>query len=187
MPEKPNWPVVAALLLIVLLAAWLRWTSLGDSLWIDEHHTAWIVAQDLDDVAPRAMIGNQSPLVYWPFWGYIQFAGLNEFALRLPFFLASLIVVALVYGLVWSWTRSLMGAITAGLLVAIYDNAIYYGVESRIYAAVQLAGLCHLLLFASLLYRPTWWRRVVWVVLGALLLHLHYTAGLLLAAECVAY
>src|SRR5690606_37157792 len=85
------------IVLLLGLAAWLRAASLFEPLWLDELHTAWIVAGDLQDVAPRAMVGNQSPLIYWPWWGWAQLFGITPVTLRLPLLATGLALVVLVY------------------------------------------------------------------------------------------
>lgn len=175
------------LVLLLLIACWLRATSLRDELWIDELHTAWTVTDELRDVAPRAMIGNQSPLFYWPFWAWVRVVGQNEVTLRLPLLLCGLATIAGVFAWVWRSTASLAAAAAAGLWLTLHDDAIFYAVEARLYAAVQWVGLLHVWLFVSLLAAPTRRKRLLWILLGVLLLHLHYTAGLLLVAEGCAY
>ena len=49
------------LVLITVLGAYLRGRCAGESLWVDELHTAWVVADGWQEVAPRARIGNHSP------------------------------------------------------------------------------------------------------------------------------
>jgi mannosyltransferase len=175
------------IVLLLIVACWLRATSLRDELWIDELHTAWTVTDELRDVAPRAMIGNQSPLFYWPYWAWVRIAGQNEVTLRLPLLLCGLLAIAGVFALVWRNTTSLAAAVAAALWLTLHDDAIFYAVEARLYAAVQLVGLLHAWLFASLLKIPTLRKRIAWIILGIVLLHLHYTAALLLVAEGMAY
>jgi hypothetical protein len=50
------------LVLVMLLAAWLRGVQMNESLWLDELHTAWTVCDGWGEIPWRAEIGNQSPL-----------------------------------------------------------------------------------------------------------------------------
>lgn len=174
-------------MLLLGLAAWLRAASLFEPLWLDELHTAWIVAGDLQDVAPRAMVGNQSPLIYWPWWGWAQLFGITPVTLRLPLLATGLALVVLVYLIVRRTTDSMLAAVTAALLVVLNDSCVFYAVEARVYALVQFMALVHVGLLAATFERPTLLRRACWFLTGGLLLHLHYTTGLVLLAEWFAY
>ena len=82
---------------VVGLAFWLRIVQVGESLWLDELHTAWVVADGTQQLVPRAAIGNQSPVYFALVWPFTKLAGMSEFWLRLPSVLAG---VALVVGAV---------------------------------------------------------------------------------------
>ncbi|MBW8885306.1 MAG: hypothetical protein JF612_11170, partial [Planctomycetia bacterium] len=77
-----DWPFLAAVG-ISLVGAALRIQPLGESLWLDELHTAWCAVGPLDEVAQRAAMGNQGPLFYWLEWLTLRLLGPNELSLRL--------------------------------------------------------------------------------------------------------
>src|SRR5437762_14037393 len=79
----PRWTLMA-LFLVVAIGAALRLWQARESLWLDELHTAWCAGGSLADVAPRAMIGNQSPLFFWLEWLIVRLLGSSEWTLRLP-------------------------------------------------------------------------------------------------------
>lgn len=189
MAEQRHWRSIGgcSLIAIVAIGAYLRSLGLHGSLWLDELHTAWIVSGDLADVAPRAMIGNQPPLAYWPLWFYVQGVGVNETSLRLPSLVASLASIVLIYVIVQRWTNSIAAALLAAAALAIQcDSFAFYASEARIYALAQCIALVHLLIFDAMLAtgKRSW--RVGWVLVGWLLFYLHYTLALLVVAEVVA-
>src|SRR3954447_6651418 len=67
---------------VSLVAAALRALPLGESLWLDELHTAWCAVGPLDEVARRAAIGNQGPPFFWLEWLSVHLLGPSEFSLR---------------------------------------------------------------------------------------------------------
>jgi hypothetical protein len=172
-----------ALALIVAFAAWLRTQDFDESFWLDELHTAWCVAADLADVAPRAMQGNQPPLPYWLLWGWVQVAGVSEWSLRGPSLAASLASIVMAFLVVRNWTRSLAAGLAAAFFLAIEPESIRYGGEARVYAWLQLLALAHVWLTARVLQTGALRTRVGWIIVALLLAHTHYLAALLVAAE----
>jgi mannosyltransferase len=182
-----SWAWGTGLALVLGLATVLRVMQVHESLWLDELHTAWTVAEGLDAVCPRALIGNQSPLFFYVVWGAKQTLGLSELALRFPSLVAGVVLVLLVAWVTRRWTRSGSAALWAALLVSLDWNCLFYSQEARPYACLQLVGLCQLLAFWHLVTAPTGRRRLAFVALSWLLFYVHYTGALLLAAELVSY
>ena len=182
---------------VTLLAALARFYQALESLWIDELHTAWVAAGDLYDVAPRARIGNQSPPYFYLTWAVSGLLGMNEVSLRLPSLVAGTALVPLVYWLVYGWTTSRGAALLAAVLAAVDRDLIYFAQEARPYALVQLVAVAQILAFWQLTAASTasakvkggsWGARqaglrAVFSLGTALLIGLHYTAALLVAAE----
>ncbi len=174
-----------ALTLIVLVGLLLRCWQAGESLWLDELHSSWVVADSLAEVAPRAREGNQSPLYFYLLWGLVQLLGHSATTLRLISLVAGTALIAAAGLLVRRWSGSSAAGLLAAWLVAVSTDCIFYAQEARPYALVQLSALGHALLFVTVLEHPWWWRRAAWVASGAWLFYLHYTAALLLVAELV--
>jgi uncharacterized membrane protein len=175
------------LALCLCLAVALRTVQLTESLWLDELHTAWVVADGPDEVCPRAAIGNQSPVYFLLVWAMTQAGGLTEVSLRLPSVIAGAGLVVLAFYVARQWTGQNAAGVFAALLVALDRNCIFYAQEARPYAWVQLFGLAHVYLFQRQVYQPAAARRLVLLVIGVLLFYLHYTSVLLLAAETAYY
>ena len=180
-----NWPTLA-MLAIVTLAALLRCAPLSESLWIDELHTAWCAFAELAEVAPRAARGNQSPLFFWLEWVVIRLLGPAEWTLRLPSVVAGSLLPLAAYVVARRWASPMVGVIAAWL-IALDPLAIFYSTEARPYAVVQLLSVIHVGLLVELIKRPQTWLRVAWIAAAAMMFHLHYTAGLLIVAEVIAY
>jgi hypothetical protein len=186
-PNRPASVAASAslllLALILALAATLRTVQWRESLWLDELHTAWVVAGGAGDVCSRAAVGNQSPLYFFLVWGVTKIAGLSEPAVRFPSLVAGLLLVLLVYRVVIDWTGCRAAALTASLLAALDRNCVFYAQEARPYAWVQLVGLLHVSVFQRLVIAPRRSWRLAFVGIGAFLFYLHYTSALLFVAE----
>jgi len=179
-----------SLILLVLIVCWatlLRILQAGESLWLDELHTAWTVADGIDAVAWRAAIGNHSPVFFLLVWCAAKTIGMGEAAVRLPSLVAGIALVPLVYWTVSGWTSRASAGLLAAFLVSVDRNCIFYAQEARPYAWVQLVGLIHVVLFSRLIYAPVAGKRLTSAAMGALLFYLHYTSALLFVAELVYY
>jgi len=184
-PVASRLPLVV-LVILVLLGAALRVWRARESLWLDELHAAWCAMGPLSEVVPRATIGNQSPLFFWLEWLLVQILGASELTVRLPSLVAGSLLPAALYWLTGRWTRQPRLGALAAWLVVVDPIQIYYATEARPYALVELIAVAHVGLLAELLVRPRPALHVAFILLGALLFHLHYTAGLLFPAEFVA-
>lgn len=158
MPTHSSWYALGRwffLAAVLGLAFWLRLVQVGESLWLDELHTSWVVADGGRQLVSRAAVGNQSPVYFALVWCVTRLVSANEFWLRLPSVLAG---VALAVGAYWAvvrWTASPLAGLLAALLVAVDRNCVFYGQEARPYALVQLVGLVHVGIFVRLLRWPT--------------------------------
>jgi mannosyltransferase len=180
--RKSAWSL-AALGLIALIGAALRLWQTRESLWLDELHTAWCALGSLAEVAPRAAIGNQSPLFFWFEWLLVRLLGPSELTLRLPSVLAGSLLPVVIYGLCRRWGQSSGISLLAAALIVIDPLSIFFATEARPYALIQLLATLHIGVAAERFERPSPVLRILFVVGAVLLFHLHYTAALLLAAE----
>jgi len=183
--------------MLLLLACGLRLRVAGDVLWVDELHTSWCVAGELQQVAPRAVQGNQSPLYFWLVWFVVQVTGQNALGLRAISLLASAGSVAVAGWLAWFYTRSRPAVFVLMLLAAVDLDFIFYATEARPYAVVQFVSLLHVLALSALLGRAPSEDKIasplrvaafaaMTALTGIAMFYLHYTAALLLVGEAVA-
>jgi mannosyltransferase len=183
-----HWPARISLAAILVAGAAMRVWQARESLWLDELHTAWTTGGSWVDVAPRAAIGNQSPLFFWLEWLLVQVFGASEMTLRGPSLAAGSVLPAVLFYAGWRWTGSSIIGLTAAWLAAVDPKSIFYATEARPYALVELLAGLHMLLLVELSSRPLkrpWVWHLMWTAMGILLFYLHYTTALLLAAEAI--
>src|SRR5579872_4986270 len=119
-----DWPLLAALG-ICLLAAALRIPPLRESLWLDELHTAWCALGPLDEVAPRAAIGNQGPLYYWLQWLLVNALGPSEISFRLISLISGSLLPLALFLFARRWSLITAGLVAAALIA--FDHlSIFY-------------------------------------------------------------
>ncbi len=178
--------------LAVLVAGVLRGLQAGESLWLDELHTSWAVSGSLGEVAARAGIGNQSTLYFWLAWFFARLPVQPEIALRLPSLLAGCALPVAVFWVAKKLcpaqqeTQDNTVPLLAAWLVVIDPRAIFYAQEARPYALLMLTAVAHFGLLLRTLEQNDWRARSLWVITGALLVHLNYTGSLILLAEFMA-
>ncbi len=177
---------LAVLAVLVVVGAALRIWQARESLWLDELHTAWCALGSLAEVAPRATIGNQSPLFFWLVWLLVQVFGPSELTVRLPSLVAGSFLPAALWWLTVRWTRQPWLGVLAAWLVVVDPIQIFYATEARPYAMVQLLAVVHVGLLVELLVRPRLGLHLAFIGVGAAMFHLHYTAALLFHAEIAA-
>ena len=177
--SRRDFGVLAFLLFLSLV---VRWPAMGTSLWIDELHTSWVVADGWQDVIPRAREGNQSPVYFLMLRGWITVVGISEFTLRFPSLIAGIAVVLGTSRLARRWTGSVWLGLLAGLLVATDSRFIFYSTEARPYALLQLAALWHVQAACDRREQTVLISRLALILSGAALFHLHYTGTLIWGA-----
>lgn len=169
---------------IAFLALLLRWPSLGESLWVDELHTAWVVSDGIQEVPQRAAMGNQASLYFLIVWVWTQLAGLHEWSLRLPSLVGGVLCVGLITVLAYRWTRDIWVAVAAGAMAAIDIDWIFFATEARVYGFVQAIAVVQVLLAWQVLEHD---RRRDWIWLVVMTIgsfYLHYST--LLFSVCLA-
>jgi len=129
------------LLLLFLLAFLLRVYALGSqSLWYDEAVTAQVTQQGLAEMARWTADDIQPPLYYAIVAGWVQAAGLSEWALRFPSAFFGMLMVPLAYAL----GRRLFwpaAGLLAALLATLHPLWIYYSQEARMYTLLTALGM----------------------------------------------
>lgn len=146
-------------LLVFAVAVWIRLPACWQSLWVDELHTAWCIADGLTDVAPRAILGNQSPIYFWGLWCWQAVLGDSEEALRLS---SGIAVAATAAGLTGYFVRRglTIAGLLAGGIVAVESNSVFFGTELRPYAAVIAASAIAVVMGSKLI---DGWCRSSWI------------------------
>ncbi|MCA9915734.1 MAG: glycosyltransferase family 39 protein [Anaerolineae bacterium] len=160
----------------MFLALFLRLIRFPESLWYDETFTAAMAATDISKF-PTALLGDvHPPLAYLIMRFSALLFGMNEFGLRLPSLVASLLVVWLVW-LIANEVFNSRAAYIAALLTAVLPGIAYYGAEARypmLLAAVVLAALLMILKnkprwFAVAIALAPWLHSTGWLYVAVLL------------------
>jgi Dolichyl-phosphate-mannose-protein mannosyltransferase len=174
---------VAAGLFLIGLA--LRLYRLdGRSLWLDEVTTAAMIRlQSIGDILLKIQGGapDRAPLTFIITWVFRGLGG-SEWAIRLPYAIASSLSVLSIYALGKTLGRP-RAAVAAALLMAIMPFSLWYGQEARYYAFLMLFTSMQFL-FAYRAVRES--RLSDWlglVVCSVLNLYTHYLAILVTGAS----
>ncbi|PQO47807.1 hypothetical protein C5Y93_01835 [Blastopirellula marina] len=162
----------------------MRIPFLAESLWVDELHTAWVVADGISDIPQRAAMGNQSPLYFFGVWAWVQVVGLDEWSLRLPSVIASALSVGVVTAIAYRWTLNIWAAAGIGLIAAMDYDAIFYGTEARTYALVQLVAVLQVVSAWHMTRGEHPKYGFAWCVLSLVNFYLHYST--MLFSGCLA-
>ena len=188
--DRQTWEGIdgLSLLAILVIGVFLRCYPIHENVWIDELHTAWSVVADGNDFNERVRLGNNEPLYFLFVKSMTDLVGLSEWTLRAVSLLAGVLVLPLTYWMSRSWKCSIGASLLATALVAIDRNAVFYSIEARPYACVQLFSLVHLFLFTQLLQRKqSVWHWIGWNVSGVLMFQTHCTSALVFVGQFVAY
>ncbi|MBA2116407.1 glycosyltransferase family 39 protein [Bremerella alba] len=181
----PSWKTSALLGLgIAALALLLRLPSMGESLWVDELHTAWVVSDGIQEVPERAAMGNQASLYFLIVWAWAQLTGLSEWSLRLPSLIGGVCCVALITMIAHRWSRDVWVAVAAGAIAAIDIDWIFFATEARVYGFVQVIAVMQVVLAWQIVQhdRQRDWVFLVIATVGSF--YFHYST--LLFSICLA-
>lgn len=188
--ERQTWEGIDGLTLLAILVVgiFLRCYPIHENVWIDELHTAWSVTADGSEFNERVRLGNNAPLYFLLVRTFTDFAGLSEWTLRFVSVVAGVMLLPLTYWMVRSWSCSIGASLLATSLLAIDRHAVFYSVEARPYACVQLFSLMHLFLFTQMLQKKrSVWHWIGWNVTGVIMFQMHCTSALVFIAQFVAY
>lgn len=144
---SPIWWLIAAVIVVAVTIA-MRWPAGGESFWLDELHSAWVVSDDFGSTSDRAADGNQTTGYFHSLWiwkNLVTLAGLDrvfgfEWAMRLSSVIANAFAALVLLVGVAKSSRSLVGGTVAALMLACDRNAIFFGGELRSYAVIMLAS-----------------------------------------------
>jgi hypothetical protein len=141
-------PAMASFIVLVVAAiGW--WPHLTNSLLLDETLTAWVVRDGLAETLERTLHFQPQPAYNFLMWGWTQFAGLGEMALRIPSLLAALVACIATAKLGTRLTGDRETGLLAAVVLATSWNFYRESVDARSY----LLGLVALLSLALCLIR----------------------------------
>lgn len=184
--------VLVVAICLLLLGGVFRATAVGDHLWLDEQHTAWVAKGDLTDVARRAAAGNQTPLYFYAVWAALKVGGVSAPALRLPGLVCGMALMTIVPILVYRRTSSTAALLLVAAFFAFDYDCVFYTSEARPYVMVQLLGGVQAIVFfdwVSAMFNlgvaSSLKRSLATAVLAALIFYTHPTGMLLMSAELI--
>ncbi len=168
---------------MVAVSLCFRIPFLSESLWVDELHTAWVVADTPQVIPLRAAMGNQSPLYFYGVWVWLLAAGMDEWSLRFPSLLGGVLAVGLVTAVAHRWTKDAWIAVGIGLIASLDVDWIFFATEARTYALVQWVAILQIIAAwqASQKDQTSAW--VSFACLSLINFYLHYST--LLFTGCV--
>jgi hypothetical protein len=179
--RESEWAAAAAALLIVGLAAWVRFREAAQTrLWFDEIYTLWVARLPPGALLRTVGADVHPPLHFLLVSAWRALGGEGDLWIRS---LSVLVGVATVAALI-PFGRALFGApaaLLAAALLAVHRTHVFFSTESRGYALLWL----WLVLAAWLAWRwlASGKRRdaILYVGCAAGALHTHYLAGIVLA------
>lgn len=165
MASRRSWLQRGALLLILLVAAGLRFYKLdAQSFWNDEGNTARLVERTIPLIIEGAAGDIHPPGYYLLLHGWRALAGESEFALRAYSAFCGWLTIAVAAAL-GRRVGGMPAAIGAAALGAMHPLAVYYSQEARMYAQLGLVSALTLSAAVSLVAERAraaqGWRRVL--------------------------
>jgi 4-amino-4-deoxy-L-arabinose transferase-like glycosyltransferase len=176
------------LVAVVVIAAVLRFWDLGaQSLWYDEWLTTEATSGGLSDVFRHAANREGIPPTYFLLmWGWEGAFGDGETALRTFSALVGIATVPVAYAIAHELGQRRTVARVAALLVAVNPMLVWYSQEARPYSLLALLGALSVWTFARVRSRGQGDDFLVWGLVSAGAIAVHYFAVFLVLAEGVA-
>lgn len=139
----------------------------------------------VDSMQQLATRNNQAPLWWIQIWAWQRTAGLSEFAGRVNSILWSMLTLAIVYQLGYSWFRERRFGWFAIALLSVNSYWFIYALEIRMYALGMLLVALSMRLFQTWLHKQTWQSAVMYGLSAALLLYTHYYFAFIVIAQVI--
>jgi len=183
--KKPTsgYAYVAVLFLIVVLGAYLRFSTLGGrSLWADEFATWHVSRMPLGESLRWQPELTKPPLYQLCLRLITHEAHPSEWLLRLPAALAGVLTIPAAYLLACMMTCR-RTALSLAALLAVNLTQIDYSQEARPYSMLVLGAILSMWAFLKLCQQPDWQRGALYAVISALTFHTHYLGVFVIVAH----
>ena len=168
---------------LVIVALWI--TPMFSSLWNDEFGTWWVVNGSVRQTVTRAeAVQGQSPLYYLIAWGVRHVTGPNEFGMRLPSLVFSIVAAFFIYRI----ARRLIDAETARIAViafAVWPSVEFAASDMRPYALATLVVVASTWALIGWLDTGRLYAAAGYVLLAALMPYVHPVFGVVLIPHAV--
>lgn len=176
--DPGDWPGALPVLVIILIGAGLRLSYLGyESLWYDEAISLAIARSlELPQILANVAQSSHPPLYYLLLRFWIRAIGVNDYLVRFPSAVLSLLSIPLIYQVGRSLFDRKVG-LWAALMLAVQPFQIQYAQEARMYAQLLLLTLVTLVAFTRAIRTGNlrWWS--IYLVSSVLALYTHYFIG----------
>lgn len=170
-----NWHI-AALVLITLIAAWLRFKDLTfQSYWLDEMASLYLAQprNTILEVLSSALRDNTTPLYQLILWAWFKLFGFSEYSGRSLSAVTGVFGVVAIYYLGKEYINNSAG-IYAAIIASSNQYLIYYSQEARSYQLLFLLTALCLLFVSRLLRLKNTATLVFYTVLCVCLVQTHY-------------
>ena len=183
---QPPWYGKSALCVLLGLTILRLWIPpLSSSLWVDETGTFWMASGSLAQTISKCLHWpGQSPLYGALVWAAMKLGGQSEVVMRLPSVAAMALTAFLLYRLGVRILDRQAALLATLVFVALHDVA-FAAADARPYACALLATVASTLLLVRWLESrrfADWFR---YVLLAALVVHLHYFFSLIFAVHLI--
>jgi mannosyltransferase len=183
---QPAWyekGALFALLAMTILRLWIP--PLSSSLWVDETGTFWMASGSLAQTISRCLHWpGQSPLYGAIVWAAMKIGGQSEVAMRLPSVAAMALTAFLLYRLGVRILDRQAALLATLVFVALHDVA-FAAADARPYSCALLAAVASTLLLVRWLEGRRFADWFGYVLLSALVVHLHYFFSLIFAVHAI--
>lgn len=169
-----------SIIFILLLAFYLRIVSLADHpLWFDESIEYWMAVVRFPLIAQAVSHATHDPPLYSYFLHLWMNGGIDEFWLRLPSLIASLLsIVGVIYlGQILSGR---MAGLLAGLLLAISAADVRYAQEVGQYSLMVCFTIWNLVFLYQAVRHNRWLWWSLWGLTALLNIYSHYGAAIVI-------
>ncbi len=176
---------VIALVLIIGVGAYVRFSTLGErSLWADEFATWHVSQMPLGESLKWQPELTKPPLYQLCLRLLTDEARPPEWMLRLPAAIAGVLSVLVAY-LLGRMISGRMTGFALAMMLAVNLLQIQYSQEARPYSLLVLGTMLSTWTFLLMLRRPSLWRSTIYAVVSALSFHAHYLTLLTIMAHAM--
>lgn len=185
-PRPTDWQRLAVPLAIVLLAAAIRFATLGiQSYEADETVTVSLLRLHFGPMLSAIPNSESTPPLYYVLaWGWTRVFGLGAVGLRALSALFGTLLVAVLF-VIADRFFSRRAAVVVALLAAVNPFLVWFSQEARSYALLALLTAVSLGLFAQALRRPSRGVLAAWALISTAALATHYFAVFPVGAEAL--
>lgn len=172
----------ASIIFILLLAFFLRVVGFAERpLWFDESIEYWMAAVRLPLIAQAVARATHDPPLYSYLLHFWMKAGINEFWLRLPSLIASMLSVTGII-LLGQMLYGRLDGLIAGLILAVSAADIRYAQEVGQYSMMVCLTTWNLLFLYKAIRQKRWLWWGLWGLTALLNIYSHYGAAIVILA-----